>query len=374
MKIKDNLLDADLPTNTQVDPKSDTKTSRNKRKTILIAIGAILLLLVGFRIYDTYFNPPPQEETVINVKTAAVHYDSISVAAPVTGRIEPVEEVSIVPMASGEVTAVRVRIGDQVTKGTVLFEIDKTQISASYNQASAAYAMSKKTYDNMALLYNEGAVSMNDMDQAKVQYEAALSAYTTASEAYSNTSVKSPINGYVTSLTVSVGSMASPGVPAASIADVSSLVINTTLSEYLVGQLKTGDPVEILISTLKGKTFKGIVTALSPAPAKGTLTYPVEFSVDDKTNTVKAGMFAEIRITADQREKVLVIPSDAVIVKEGKSIVVVIKNNLPIYREIEIGLDNGTSVEVVKGLKENETIAIEGQQYATEGIEVNVIK
>ena len=372
MKIKENHSDIIEQPNAQDDNK--IKGTRGKRKKILIIMGIILILLVGFRIYDTFFKVSIQEATVINVKTATVQYDSISATAPVTGRIEPVEEVSIVPMASGEVTALRVKIGDQVTKGTVLFEIDKTQISASYNQASASWAMAKKTYDNMALLYKEGAVSMNDLDQAKVQYEAALSAYTTAGEAYSNTSVKSPINGYVTSLTVSVGSMASPGMPAASVADVSSLVINTTISEYLVGQLKTGDPVEIIISTLEGKIYKGTVTAVSPAPAKGTLTYPVEFSVDDKTGTVKAGMFAEIRIISDQREKALLVPSDAVIVKEGKSTVVVIKNKLPIYKEIETGLDNGTNVEVTKGLKQGEIVVIEGQQYITEGVEINIIQ
>ena len=350
------------------------KGKRNKRKIVFIILALIALSIIGFRVFQFFANDSTQEASVINVKVGKVEVASIVATSPVTGRIEPIEEVSIMPMASGEVTSVHVKIGDRVSKGTLLFELDKGQIAASYNQAASSYNFAKTSYERMSVLYKEGAVSLLDFEQSKVQYESARASYTLASEAYGNANVKSPIKGFVTSLNVSVGSMASPGVPAASIADVSRLVINTNISEYLIGQIKTGDTVEIYISTLGEKTFAGTVTALSPAPAKGTLTYPVEILVKDDTNIVKAGMFAEVRIVSAEREQVLSIPSDSVIVKNGKSLVVVIKNNLPEYREITTGLDNGTSVEVLTGLKENEVIVTEGQQYITEGIEINITK
>lgn len=345
---------------------------RSKRKIVFIILALIALLIIGFRVFQFFTEDSTQESSVINVKVGKVEVGSIESTSPVTGRIEPVEEVSIMPMASGEVTSVHVKLGDRVSKGTVLFELDKGQTAASYNQALSSYNFAKTSYERMSILYKEGAVSLLDFEQSKVQYESARASYALASEAYGNANVKSPIDGYVTSLNVSVGSMASPGTPAASIANVSSLVINTNISEYLVGQIKTGDTVEIVISTLGEKTFTGTVTALSPAPAKGTLTYPVEILVNDNTNVVKAGMFAEVKIVSAEREQVLSIPSDSVIVKNGKSLVVVIKNDLPVYREITTGLDNGTSVEVLQGLKENEVIVTEGQQYITEGIEINI--
>lgn len=351
-----------------------TRSKFGRKKTMFILLAIIVLLLVGFRFFQFFSDNSTQQTSVVNVKVDTVKYGSISATSPITGRIEPIEEVSIMPMASGEVTAVNVSIGDRVSKGTVLFEINKAQVSASYNQASSSYNFAKISYDRMSILYNEGAVSMSDFQQSKVQYESALAAYTMAGEAYANTSVKSPIDGFVTSLNVSVGSMASPVAPAASIADISNLVINTTVSEYLIGHIKTTDAVEISVSTLGDNTFKGIVSSISPAPAKGTLTYPIKISVQDETGIVKAGMFAEVRVVSAERENVLSIPSDAVIVKNGKSLVVVVKNNLPLYREITAGLDNGTQVEVIKGLKKDEVIVVEGQQYITEGVEINITK
>jgi RND family efflux transporter MFP subunit len=224
----------------------------------------------------------------------------------------------------------------------------------------------------MKVLYQEGAVSLNDYDQAKVQLQSAQSAYTTAADAYGNTRVTSPIDGYVTSLNVSVGSMLSPGAPVASVANVSDLIINATVSEYLVGHLRKDDLVEIRISTLGEQTYQGKVTAISPAPAKGTLTYPVKFSVVNPDGIIKAGMFAEILITSDQREDVLAVPSDAVIVKNGESMVVILEKDIPSYRKITTGLDDGTLVEVTSGLSEGETIVVEGHQFVTENVKVKI--
>jgi len=378
-KIKDSSIgdQSQLRSQEQVEAASvavgnKISSKRSKRKIVFIILALIALLIIGFRVFQFFAENNTQEASVINVKVGKVEVGSIIATSPVTGRIEPIEEVSIIPMTSGEVTSVHVKIGDKVSKGTLLFELDKGQIAASYNQADSSYNFAKTSYERMSVLYKEGAVSLMDFEQSKVQYESARASYTLASEAYGNANVRSPIDGFVTSLNISVGSMASLGVPAASIADVSSLVINTNISEYLVGQIKTGDTVEIYISTLGEKTFTGTVTAFSPAPAKGTLTYPVEILVKDDTNVVKAGMFAEVKIVSAERDQILSIPSDSVIVKNGKSLVVLIKNNLPVYREITTGLDNGTSVEVVQGLKKDEVIVTEGQQYITEGIEVNI--
>lgn len=358
--------------NENVNDKHLKVTKMGRRKLILIISGIILLLLVGIRIFQTFAPATVDEVQAVNVKADTVKSLSFSASSPITGRIEPIEEVSITSLAGGEVISVNVKLGDYVEKGTILFETDKTQIAANYNQAKASYLLAKKSYENMSLLLNEGAVSMYDYDQSKVQYESALAGYTSASESYNNTNPSSPIDGFVTSLNLSVGNTLSPGTPVASVANVSSLVIKTSVSEYLVGNLSINDTVEIYISTIGDEIFQGTVTALAPAPAKGTLTYPLEISVIDPTGTVKAGMFAEIRITSDERDKVIAVPSDSVIVKNGESMVVVLNNQIPKYRKIKTGLDNGTYAEVTEGLKEGEMIVIEGQQFITENVKVNV--
>jgi multidrug efflux pump subunit AcrA (membrane-fusion protein) len=87
-----------------------------------------------------------------------------------------------------------------------------------------------------------------------------------------------------------------------------------------------------------------------------------------------AGMFAEILIVADERDMVLCVPSDSVIIRGGRTLVVVIDDaNIPEFREVTVGLDNGVYAEIVSGISVGETIVISGQHFVDEGVEVNVV-
>jgi multidrug efflux pump subunit AcrA (membrane-fusion protein) len=87
-----------------------------------------------------------------------------------------------------------------------------------------------------------------------------------------------------------------------------------------------------------------------------------------------AGMFAEILIVADERDMVLCVPSDAVIIRGGRTFVVVLDNsNIPEFRDVTIGLDNGIYAEILSGVYVGETIVTSGQHFVEEGTEVNVV-
>ena len=355
----------------------ETKKKAFPKAGIVIAVLAVIfiLALLAYRISANLKPPEAAVEAPVNVKSAEAQLASIYATSPISGRIQPIDEVVIMPLASGEITRVYVKMGDKVSKGAVLFEIDKSQIATTLNQAKEAYDNAKTAYDRMSSLYDEGAVSLQTFEQAKSMYVTTRESYNAASDAYSNTTVKSPISGYVTSLTATVGSIASPGAPAAVVADVSALKIDTTVSEYLAPKIKPGDPVDISIATLGSKVYPGVITAVSPAPAAGGLTYPISISVKDDSGEVMAGMFAEIRIVSDEKDKVLCIPSDAVIVKSGRTIAVVIENgNIPKYKDVTTGIDNGEYVEITSGLETGETIVTLGQQYVKEGVAVNIVE
>ena len=405
----------------------EAKPKKGKKKTILIIILVVVLIL-GFIAYRVIENAQREEyipeAQLVNVHVATSELRSLYSTAPISGRINPIEEVIITPLASGEVTRVHVSMGDKVTIGARLFDIDASQqaaqLSAGVNQASAgvnqasagvsaartaigtaasSVDIARTNADRMQTLFNEGAISLQALEQAQnsltqaeaglsqaqAQYataraslDAASSALGAASSALggtiNNSQVTSPINGYVTSLNVSVGSLASPGVVAATIADVSELVINTSVSEQIAFRLRAGDPVSIAISVLGDELHPGVVTAVSPAPALGGLTFPVTISVPNETGQIMAGMFAEINIVADQRHNVLTVPSDAVIIRGGRPLVVVLDaQNIPEFRQVTVGLDNGIYAEISSGLSVGETVVIAGQHFVNEGAPVNVV-
>ena len=339
---------------------------------VFILAAIVIVRLIAFAVGS--MNPTVAESEAIGVKVMTAEYTDISSTVPLSGRIAPAEETAIVPMASGQVTAVHVKVGDYVKAGTLLFEIDKGQVATTYNQAKAAYDLAANSYNNMKTLYLEGAISKSDFDAAEVQYISARESYNAAAEAYSYYNVTSPIDGYVTSLSVAVGDISGQQM-AASVASTDELKIETTVSEYIAGYIKIGDEVDVYVSTLGDTPYKGTVTAFSPAPALGTLTYPITITLDNESGDLMSGMFAEVKFTAEEADDTICIPSDAVIMKNGKSVAVIIDEDLiPSFREVETGIDNGEFVEILSGIKEGETVVISGQNFVEEGIAVRIIE
>ena len=345
------------------------------RKKIVLIIVVLIVAAIGIlRIVQAFAPETTTPKAAVNVTVATAEIGTVYATSPLTGKIDPIESASIVPMVAGQVTAVNVAVGDYVRKGTLLFKTDSTQASVVYNQAKIACNTAKTNFDRTASLYNEGAVSLQTYQNAQAQYSAAAQSLTAAADALGYSTVTAPISGYVTSVNVTVGTLASQASPAVTIADVSSLEINTTISEYLVGKVKVGDKVDIYIKTLSKTPFSGSITAVSPAPAAGTLTYPITISVADPSGVIKAGMFAEIQIVSAKKDNVLCIPSDAVFLKSGESKVAVLHGRIPKLVTVTTGLDNGKTVEITSGLKAGDTIVVTGQQYVTEGEAVKVME
>ncbi len=344
-----------------------------KGKIIIIVIAVLFLLLIGYRIVTNYVIDKETDETVaVNVKTATAQMGSISVEAPVTAKIEAGDEVAIVPMVAGKVTSVNVKVGDKVSKGQTLFTIDDTQVRNGMAQANEALSMAATTLNRMTVLYNEGAISQADYDSAKLQYDNAVITAQNASSTLSYYTVTAPISGCITALSVTEGGVASQGMMG-TIVDTSTLEINTTVTENLARKINVGDAVDVYISSLD-KTVQGRVKTFSKIPGTGTVTYPVTISLSGAENDLMAGMFAEVRIKSEESNQALIVPSEAVIIKNGETVVVTLKDKLPVINVVEVGIDNGEQAEILSGIKAGDTVVVVGQQYVKEGEEVNIVE
>lgn len=355
--------------------KSGNSKKLSKKKIIILVIVILVVLIGAYRIVSNRLEDKTTVSSdVVNVRVTTAAITTLENTSPLTGRLEPIEEVTLIPKAMGQVTNVYAELGQKVSKGTVLFELDKTLVSTTYNQAKVAMSDAKTNLDRIAALYKEGAVSQQQYEQARTQYTVAQQSFTAASDGMSNYTVTAPIDGYITSINVQVGSLASQAAPAATIANIDKLEIDTSISEALINKIKVGDKVDVVVSSASDTPFSGTVTALSPAPATGSLTYPMKVTLDNVNAQVKPGMFAEVVITSDKTADVIALPSTAVRIKDGKSIVVTIEGGKKVvFKEVVVGVDNGTLAEIKSGVKAGDTVVIQGQDYLKENSKFKVI-
>lgn len=348
------------------------KPPRGSKLPLIIAL-VIVLGLVGFRMINLFTPEEAEKESKVSVEVTKAEVKDIITSTPISGRVKPNEEVNVVPLMQGKVTAVFAKPGDFVNEGEVLFTVDGTQFETQINQATESLNVAKSTYDRIQMLYGEGAISLQELEQAKLNYVNAQQAQIQASSAYDNCKITAPISGYITANNLNVGTLPPQTVPSMVIADVSSLVVETEISESVIADISEGDVVEVYVDSVSKNPIISTIKSISLAPTQGKMTYPIKIALG-KNEKVKAGMFAKVKLVNSKKKAVLCIPSETVMINDGVTKVAVLKDKKVKLIEVKTGLDNGEFVEIVEGLKEGESVISKGQQYVNDGYSVKVVK
>nr|WP_202707552.1 efflux RND transporter periplasmic adaptor subunit [Sporosalibacterium faouarense] len=366
----------------------------------LILITAVLTLTVGCSSESNNDGAKEVEkEDYVPVEIESVKTDTIFREVTISGQVHPNKDIMILPKTPGKVADIRVELGDKVSKGQVLFTLDREDIQKQINQAEAALNAAKKSYaineeqienaktnlERTQTLYEQGAVSKSQYEQAKLaasdkpleaaqaQIDQAQISYNQAKEALDNTVITSPMSGTVSSMNIDEGEFASNAQPAMNIIDANKLYVQINVTEDIVSNIEEGQEVRISFDALSRDTV-GTIDQIYPTADARTQLYPVKIYIDNEDNKVMPGMFAKVSLKTDVRENVLVIKGDALVEKDNKTFVYVVEDNAAVEKEVETGLDEGMYVEIKAGLGKAEKVVIKGQNYVGNGSEVKVVR
>lgn len=172
--------------------------------------------------------------------------------------------------------------------------------------------------------------------------------------------IYSPVSGYVVQKPVLQGMRVMPGEKLIDIADLSTVWIIADVYEYELPLIDVGQEAEISLSYIPGKVFKSKIEFVYPSLSGQTKTAKIRFSIPNKDGLLKPQMFSEVTIKRSLGRR-LIIPEEAVIDTGTRQIVYVDRGDGYFEpRQIMPGLRADGSVEVLKGLKAGERIAVSG--------------
>jgi RND family efflux transporter MFP subunit len=143
--------------------------------------------------------------------------------------------------------------------------------------------------------------------------------------------------------------------------------------EGVVNKLTPGQEVNVTIPAVSSEPIKAVIDTISPSVNTMTQLYPVKIYLENPDGKIKPGMFANVEMALDVRKDVLAVASEAVLLKDGKNVVYIVQDGKAVEREVKVGLDTGSEVEILEGLKEGDTIIINGQHYVEDGGTVKVV-
>lgn len=355
------------------------------RKTVLTLIALLFtsLLLVGCGNTE----PVETEEKLVPVEVAVAAVADLEKELELTGEVLAGTEVSLTPKMSGRVNGVNVKVGQSVSRGTVLFTIEGSDIQNRLRIEEATLAMQKlnlessqRTYDRMKLLFNEGAISLVEYEGAETayklaqaQFDQAQAAYDITKESFNDLAVTSPINGKVSFIRVEVGELVGPQAPVVGVVNLDTVMVKLNLSEALVSTVSVGQKVDVHVNAL-GKSYEGVIKSIAPKVDNMTRAFPVEIIIANTEGDILAGMVAKLRLSVGQAKDAVVVPAQAVLENNGQHRVYVVEDDVAHLREVEVGIVGNNQIQIVSGIAANDQVITAGNRMVGDGQRVAIVK
>jgi RND family efflux transporter MFP subunit len=309
-----------------------------------------------------------------------------------TGTIEAWQKINITPDVGGKIARILVNEGDRVGKGQVLAELDVEAITLQFKQAEAALAVAQANFNNaktnlerMERLSKEKAVSDQQYEQvklgydsAKAQLEQAQAALNLAQHSLDVSILKAPFSGVIASKNAEVGDVINPMMGGFSpgsaggvltLVDFSRVKIQVDLSGADIPRIQKGQAARLRVLTTPGREFNGTITVVNLAADPQTKKFGIEVSVDNPDQVLRPGTFGEIILEVQSHENALVVPQKAVL---ENTYVFIVQDGKAAKKEIVLGLQNTTLVEVSSGIAEGDLVIAEGNFGLEDGAPIEV--
>jgi cobalt-zinc-cadmium efflux system membrane fusion protein len=304
---------------------------------------------------------------------------------------------------NGRVVQAKARLGDQVAAGDTLFEIETTDIAGAANdllsaadaanKARATLDQARREEARQTSLFSARAASQRDVEQARVatlgaaadlrSAEATLAAARDKLRVLGRSPdqiarieqtrmvnavvpVAAPIGGTVVQRRVGPGQWLSTGAgdPVFTIADLSTMWLVAAVRELDAPMIKLGQPVEVSVGALPGRTFDARIATIGAGLDPSTRRLTVRAEVQDPDHLLKPEMFATFRIAIGDGQENVGVPVNAIIYRGAEaSVWVALDGNRFMLRRIRPGIRAGDMVEVTEGLKPGDRVVTGGALF-----------
>jgi membrane fusion protein, multidrug efflux system len=258
------------------------------------------------------------EERKEVVKVMELNYQTIARSVEYAATLQGYEEVHLAPASPGRIEAIYAQVGDRISRGTALVQMDRTQL----HQAEVQLKTIEMDYKRLDTLAKVGSIPLQQYDQLKAQYAVAQSNVTFLRE---NTRLVAPFTGVIAGRYFEPGEFYSgaPNTQAGkaavlTIVQIDRLKAMVSLSEKHFPFVKTGMEARLLTEIYPDKTFTGKIFRVHPTIDPMNRTFGVEVLVDNREGLLRPGMFIRVSIDLDEEEAIL-LPSMAVLKMQGSN-------------------------------------------------------
>ena len=348
----------------------------------LIIIGVVLLSLAVL----AGVLPRLAQGRVATADTKQLQVPNVSVVSPSVGpsadglmlpaEVKPWQEASIFSRVNGYLKSWAVDIGAHVEQDQPLAEIDTPDLDHQLEQARSQATLAQKsldqaksTNDKWQELWHEGVVSQLDAEnmatsqatnQANTDAFAANLRVLEQQVAFKR--VTAPFAGTITARNVNVGDLITANntnMEMFHIQQTNPLRIYFRVPQANANDIHVGQTIDVVFPDLGGKTIPAKVATTSESIAANSRTLLVELHLDNPNNEIQPGSYAQARLTAGSLGQIVTLPNNTLLFRaQGLQVGVVKPDNSVELRDIKVGRDFGTTIEIIQGVAPSDKVIL----------------
>ena len=366
------------------------------------SLGIAVALVAGITLYAVQAPAKPPQYI-----TATVERGDIENAVLATGTLQGIKQVDVGAQVSGQLRSLKVKLGDKVTEGQWLAEIDPLVLRNTLRQAEVAedklqaerrsslaqLKQARRVYERYRELQADESVSRQDFENAESEYEVQQAAVRsldaqiqsarveidTAKVNLGYTRINAPINGHVVGIVTQEGQtvIANQLAPVLlKLADLDTMTVKAQVSEADVIHISPGQPVYFTILG-EDKRYYAKLRGTEPAPQNyaqstdnsdgsatkpnGAVFYNALFEVANPEHRLRISMTAQVHIVLDTAEGVLTVPVAALGARNSDGsfpVRVLDAKGFAQVRNVQAGINNNVKVQIKDGLAEGDRVVI----------------
>ncbi len=365
---------------------------KNKKIRIAIIASILLLAIISYRIFSNIQANTERANRVlqgrnISVATAFPKRETIMPIMRFAGSLDPFWRADVAAKIDGRVKSVYVNEGDRVSAGTLLAQLEQTEQNANLLSAKGSLLVAKTNLEQAErelqryqALYAKGAVSEQIVDNYRFarnnyrgQLESAQGVWENMQDKLSGAYVIAPQDGIIAKRYYQEGYYAKVGTALFNVADISKLTAKINIPEGQISNIAVGGNADLTVPAYPNETFRGAITRISPVADLPARTFSAEITVDNGAGKLRGAVYANVSITAKPKINALVIPMNAIVMREDQHTVFVVDDEGVISRKVlTIGAVSENLVEILDGLSDTDRIVIGGQNKLREGSKIKL--
>ncbi|MBL7760107.1 MAG: efflux RND transporter periplasmic adaptor subunit [Sediminibacterium sp.] len=312
-------------------------------------------------------NNKSQGPTIVDVIIAGS--SDVSGTVEVSGAVIPKETISITPEISGRLIYLNVPDGAKVSRGTVLARINDADLQATLNKTRVLLEMAQKTEQRLKKLLAINGINQAEYDIALNQVNSYQADLVVTQAQIDKTVIKAPFDGILGLRQISPGAYVTPTTVLSTLQQVDQVKIDFNVPELYTNLIRKGEMVTIR-SNESSANRKALVIATDPQINATTRNLKVRAVLEGAP--INPGTFVKVYLKTGIGKKSILVPSNAIIPDATAKKLIVVKEGKGVFVDVETGVRNAGSTEIVDGINPGDSIVVTGVLFVRPKSDVKV--